>query len=161
MLRNGDLTGAEAAYDESLRYKLEVGGDVDGLLKNIGNLHRQRGDFKTARTYLIRALKGLLERGSHLLIPNVLEGLGLLAVDQHHSSQAAILLGAASRQREAMNAPKPPVEREELERAVLTIRETLGEDGFAVTWAEGHAMTLEQAVRCATQPVDMRSEPVR
>ena len=149
MLRSGDLAGAQAAYEESLRNKLTVGGDVDGLLKNIGNLHRQLRDFKTARTCFKRSLNGLLERGFYLLIPNVLENLGMLAADQKQQHNACVLLGAASRQREVMNAPQPPVERDELELVISHAREVLSEESFVAAWAEGWAMTLEQAVNYA------------
>jgi len=43
----------------------------------------------------------------------------------------------------------PPVERPDYDRAVAAARAQLGEVAFSSGWAEGRAMTLEQAVENA------------
>jgi hypothetical protein len=39
-----------------------------------------------------------------------------------------------------------PVERAEYDQAIATARVTLGEEVFTAAWAEGRAMTIEQAI---------------
>jgi predicted ATPase len=146
MLRSGDPSGARAAYEESLRLKLEVGGDVEGLLKNMGNLSRQLGHYDTARTQLLDALNGLFKRGFDVMIPTVLEGLGFLSMDELQRHRAAVLFAAAAHQREELKAPNPPAEQRELEEGISAACDALGEAEFAIAWAQGWAMTLEQAV---------------
>jgi hypothetical protein len=42
--------------------------------------------------------------------------------------------------------PLPPSEREECDRIIAAARSALDEGAFAVAWAEGRVMSLEQAV---------------
>ena len=39
-----------------------------------------------------------------------------------------------------------PSDRAHYDQTITTIRARLGERAFATTWAEGHALTLEQAI---------------
>jgi hypothetical protein len=63
--------------------------------------------------------------------------------------KAARVFGAAEALREAIGAPVPPVERPDYDRAVAAARARLGEVAFSSGWAEGRAMTLEQAMSYA------------
>ncbi len=150
---SGDFEGALATYEESLRYKTEAGGDADSVLINLGDLHRRLGKPDLARAYFLKGLNGYVERGYRFHIPDVLEGLGELAAAQGDPGRASVLFGAASTQREAMNTPKPIFEQDQLKQGITAARVALGEDAFAVVWAEGRAMTLEQAVSFAINAV--------
>ncbi len=146
MLLGGDLAGAQAAYEQSLRHKLEIGGDIDGLLKNLGDLSRQRGEFGAARSYFVRALGGLLERGSSLLIPDVLEGLGRLALDLGQGHRGIVLLGAATALEERLGR-RISLDAAHLEQCrALGLAANCQAAGFEVAWTTGRTMTLEQAV---------------
>ncbi len=74
-----------------------------------------------------------------------------LAVATGQSARAAQLGGAAEALREALGAALHPVLRPGHARAVQAVREALGEDACAAAWAEGQAMTLEQAVAYALE----------
>jgi len=63
---------------------------------------------------------------------------------QGEAAWAVRLWGEAETMREVIGAPLPPVERAGYEQAVTTARSQLGERNFAVAWAEGRAMTIEQ-----------------
>ncbi len=67
------------------------------------------------------------------------------------TERAARLWGAAEALREVIGSPRPPNEREEYERGLATVREALGEEVFSAAWAEGRAMSLEQAIEYALQ----------
>jgi hypothetical protein len=56
------------------------------------------------------------------------------------------LLGAATTVRETLGAPLPASERAEYEQAVAPTRAALGEAAWAAAFAEGQALTLEQAI---------------
>jgi hypothetical protein len=64
------------------------------------------------------------------------------------------LLGAALALREAAGKPPEPGWRAACDRLILAARGALGEEAFAVAWAEGQAMALEQAVAAALEPSD-------
>src|SRR5262249_52477903 len=63
--------------------------------------------------------------------------------------QAARLFGAAAVLREAANAPLAARHRAEYERQVAAARALLDPASFAAAWAEGQAMTLDEAVAYA------------
>jgi hypothetical protein len=67
------------------------------------------------------------------------------------SERAARLLGAAGGQATPFSAPTDPASRADYERTLAAVRAGLSEEGFAAAWAEGQAMTLEQAVAYASE----------
>jgi predicted ATPase len=83
-----------------------------------------------------------------------LESLGGVAAAQGQPECAVRLVAAAAALREEVGAPAPPIDRPELDRRETSLRETLGEQAFALAWAEGRAMTLEQSVACALKQPD-------
>ena len=65
--------------------------------------------------------------------------------------QAARLGGASEALREANDIVIPPIDRAPYEGSVAAVRSQLDEATFAAAWAEGRAMTLEQAVAYALE----------
>jgi hypothetical protein len=65
------------------------------------------------------------------------------------SERAIRLLGAGEAFCETLGARPPVAIREEYERTVSEARAALGEAAFAAAWAEGRAMSLDQAVEYA------------
>ncbi len=57
--------------------------------------------------------------------------------------------GAAEVLRETFGLRRPPADQVEHERRVASAKVALGETVFEATWAEGRAMTLEQAIEYA------------
>ncbi len=51
--------------------------------------------------------------------------------------------------REAIGSPRPPYECERYNNEVVQARATLGVAAFDAAFAQGHALTLEQAVAMA------------
>jgi predicted ATPase len=75
-----------------------------------------------------------------------LAGLGSAAAFDEEPERAARLWGAAERLQQSIGCRPAPAARTTYERALAVARGQLGEDAFAAAWAEGRAMTLEQAV---------------
>ena len=69
----------------------------------------------------------------------------MVALDEE-PERAARLWGAAERLRQAIGCRTAPAARATYERAMAVVRAQLGDDAFAAAWAEGQAMTLEQAI---------------
>jgi hypothetical protein len=65
--------------------------------------------------------------------------------------RGARLGGAAEAQREALGVPLAPATRSDQDQALRALRAALGEEGFAAAWAEGQALSLEEAVALALQ----------
>src|SRR5262249_16956350 len=67
--------------------------------------------------------------------------------------RAARLFGAAEAAREAVATPLPPQWRAYCLRIIASVRAALGDQSATTAWAAGRAMTLEQAVEYALEPV--------
>ena len=89
------------------------------------------------------------ESGAKMETIQMLEGLARVAVVQESHDRSARLLGAAEGLREEIGASLPPADHDQHEGTVTTLRAELGEELFAAAWAEGRAMSLEEAVEFA------------
>jgi hypothetical protein len=75
-----------------------------------------------------------------------LEALAIVAAGAGRPEHAARLLAATGAWRASVGAPLPPINRPDVEAALRTARTMLGEEAFAMAWAAGRTLTLEQAV---------------
>ena len=65
------------------------------------------------------------------------------------TERADRLLGPPESLHTASGAPLPPAERADYEKRLAAVRASLGDAAWASLWAEGHEMTLAQAVALA------------
>jgi hypothetical protein len=75
--------------------------------------------------------------------------LAKVAGRQGQPEQTARLFGAAQALRDQLETPLILVEQADYEHNLVAVRVALGEDEFAAAWAEGQAMTIEQATAYA------------
>lgn len=73
------------------------------------------------------------------------------AQTHRQAERGAKLLGTAQVVLEAMGAVMEPQDRMVYERAVASVRAQLSEEGFEKAWAEGRAMSMEQAIEYALE----------
>ncbi len=78
-----------------------------------------------------------------------LEKLVGIAVARGQPEGAARLLGATEALRQAITAPMGAADRADYEQSVALAQARLDEHTFAAAWAEGRAMTMEQAIAYA------------
>jgi tetratricopeptide (TPR) repeat protein len=114
---------------------------------NLGRVARLSGDAVLARRCFIESLHRFQHRGR--FIPDCLEELACLAASQGQAEGAARLFGACNTWRAANHEPLFPWDGASYEEPLRTARSSLGEVGFAAAWAEGQAMSLEQAIQYA------------
>jgi glycine/D-amino acid oxidase-like deaminating enzyme len=76
-----------------------------------------------------------------------------VAARQGNAERAARLFGAAEELNEAIQDPPPPAQRREIEQNMATAQSQLEAARWEAAWAEGRAMTLEQAVAYALEPM--------
>ena len=142
---------ATVHYEEALVIFNQV-GDVQGrgrVLMNLGEAKYEAGDFRAADNYCRQSLEVFQEIGSRWDIADVLEVMAAVAAGLDDPAEAARLFGAAEALREHLKAPLPPSEREAYDKRVLEARKKLDGTSFAVAWAWGRAMSLEEAVSYA------------
>jgi tetratricopeptide (TPR) repeat protein len=144
----GDDTRAAVLFKEGLALARER-SDTQGVgisLNSLGELALCQGDATRAQTLFEESLRLLWEVGDRRAIAFGLDGLAGVAEAQGQAVRAARLYGAAKMLRDVIGTPPDiPIYR----YTMATARAQLGRIAWAAAWAEGQAMTLEQAVAYA------------
>ena len=162
-LSQGDAAMARSLEEESLVLYKEIGTPwgVAMSLSLLGRVAAVQGDQAAARALSQESL-AFAGKGDKALIAFCQEGLAGVVAAQGEPAWAARLWGAAETLREVIRAPIPSVERANYERSVAAARERLGEQAFTTAWAEGRALSLEQALAAqgpGTMPSAAPTEP--
>jgi non-specific serine/threonine protein kinase len=147
-LRRGDRRTARSLLEERLAICRTVGASEQLVhaLGAMGHLERDEGSYDQARAYYQESLLLRRELGSMFALAQSLEDVAVLAGRQGEGERAMRLLGAAETFCETLGARPPVAIAAEYERTVREGRAELGEERFAARWAEGRAMSLEQAI---------------
>jgi DNA-binding CsgD family transcriptional regulator/tetratricopeptide (TPR) repeat protein len=159
LLSERDHEASRALIEEALAVFKEL-GDQRAIAKahyRSACVAFDRADYVGARASYGQCLAILWEVEDTWLIATSLEKLAGVALLQEHFAWATRLCGAAEALREAMGAPIPLIDRPSYEQTVTVARTQLGEKMFAAVWAEGRAMTPQQAF-AAREPVPALQE---
>lgn len=92
-------------------------------------------------------------------VASTLECLARLASDEGNHAYAARLLGAAAAVRERMENPRFPMYQADYEKVTATVRDALGSSDFDSCWADGAALSTEQAISYAQRGRGERKRP--
>jgi predicted ATPase/DNA-binding SARP family transcriptional activator len=144
----GDYPRASSFFEQSVPLAREVGASeylVWGL-HAWGFVTWQQGDVDAGRALLEESMAMFREMGHRYGLARSLKRLAGLSLAMRHTERAARMYGAAVSLREVIGSPLGPLGQAELDRDVAAIRASLGEPAFAQAWAEGGALTLEQAI---------------
>src|SRR6266542_244184 len=162
LLGRGSLREARAALEESLTLFRQVGGAqrIGSALSNLGDLARAEGDYERARALLGESLELFGEVRDPWGSGACLESLALVAVAQRQAQRAALLFGAAEGLRERAGVPLPPADQPERDRALASLRLSLGREALANGRAEGQALSLEGALTLALSEVTEEQQPI-
>ena len=147
----GDHARATPLLEKSLELFRQLGekGGIGHALNGMAILARQQTDYERATVLHRESLEIRKGLGDAHGVAESLEGLAAVAALQGKARLAAGLFGAAEALREGIGAPLPPDERPDYDRSLATLREALEGELFAAAWADGKAMTLEQAIERA------------
>jgi hypothetical protein len=107
------------------------------------------GDYKRAESLLHEGLLVSRDTGFKQVQASLLEITAWLWVVNEQPRQAVLLAGSANAVAEASGAPLQPDLLSDHDQALAAMRTALGEEGFATAWAEGRAMSLDQAISLA------------
>ncbi len=146
-----DYERAIALHMESLAVAREAGDlfEIAYQLRMLGTDALRGGHYGQATTYFTESLTLCQEAGNRWTIEECLEGLAGVAAGHGHHERAARLLGAAEVLRKALGRDRSTFEQAAHDQRMASSRAGLGDAAFAAAWAEGRAMTLEQAVEYA------------
>ncbi|WP_396890792.1 helix-turn-helix transcriptional regulator [Mycobacterium sp. Z3061] len=92
-------------------------------------------------------------------VADALEILAGLAADVGNCAGAARILGAAQDLRQRSERPRLPMYHADYDATVVKVREALGQHDFDVAWAEGAALSVEEAIAYAQRGRGERKRP--
>ncbi len=165
-LAQGDDRAAQTYLEERLQIMQERGNKqgIAASLTNLALVIHAQGNVTQAQALLEESLTLVQELDNRVGIATVLDGVAVLALAKGYPARAARLGGAADTIRATTGAIRSPSEvlsllnRPLYERTVAGARCQVGEARFMAAWAEGRAMTLEQAVAYALdQPMALQT----
>jgi non-specific serine/threonine protein kinase len=151
----GDLESASAAHDESLAICRRTGDrrGVGRVLGNMASVELRRGDLPRADALSRESLAIWLELGDRWAYASSLERFAGVAAVSGMPTRALRLAGAAAAIRAASATPLPPASQSELNAWLSPAWRELGEPAAQQTFAEGQAMSEEEAVHYAGAPI--------
>ncbi len=154
----GEHATAQARFEESLTMQQALGGDVtvETVLFNLGYNELRRGNPGQAFAYLQQGIALSLKKGQKEDLVACLEGVatlaGLYGGNLERKAKAIRLFGVAAALRSMLGIVRPPMHRSLYEWSMAVIHAQVDDAAFAAAWAEGQAMTLEEAVAYAIDP---------
>jgi predicted ATPase/class 3 adenylate cyclase/DNA-binding CsgD family transcriptional regulator len=156
-LADGDLVAARRAADEAI-------ATAAGWYSMWALITRARVAFAQdepdqAERDAHDALTCATEFGAQLGISDVLECLAAMACDAGSHQEAARLFGAAHAIRQMLGAVRFKVWDAGYEASVAAVRDALGDKEFEAAWAEGAALSTEEAVAYAQRGRGERKRP--
>jgi predicted ATPase/class 3 adenylate cyclase/DNA-binding CsgD family transcriptional regulator len=156
-LAGGDLVAARRWADEAVT-------STTGFYLSVALLTRAlvaiaQGGPERGERDAYDALACAAEVGAYLPIPEILECLAGLAGDAGSHREAARLFGAAHVIRQRMGAVRFNVYDAGYDASVAALRDAMGETNFDSGWAEGAALSVEEAIAYAQRGRGQRKRP--
>jgi predicted ATPase/class 3 adenylate cyclase/DNA-binding CsgD family transcriptional regulator len=156
-LAGGDLVAARRWADEAV--STTTGALLSDALTARARLAIAQGEPEQADRDAHDALARAAEAEAYLFIPDILECLAALAGEAGSHREAARLFGAAEAIRRHMGAVRFKVWDDSYEASVATLRDVLSEQDFDAAWAEGAALSTEEAIAYAQRGRGERKRP--
>jgi predicted ATPase/class 3 adenylate cyclase len=149
----GDYPAARARFVKSLPMFQQIGDEhrVNMIQSELAHLERYEGHYQLAEAAYRKTILVWQQLGHRAAVAHQLESFASVAKAQEQAERAARLFGAAESLREKINIPMSPQERLEYDREVSDLRQAMDEKLFASLWAEGRALTMEQAIVYASE----------
>jgi non-specific serine/threonine protein kinase len=147
----GDYERAGMAYEESLAISRQIGAKLRGSLTHdmLAFVAQHQGDYDRAEAIFLEGLALAQELGSKHQSAYSLALLAGPVGAKGQPKRAARLLGASEAIFEAWGVGPVAADKPELDRYLAAARAQLDEAAFKAAWAEGRAMSLEEAVAYA------------
>ena len=120
---------------------------------------RFTNDLEAAEADVHQALSIASESAIRLGVPEALECLGQLAAKAESHQEAARLYGATSGIRHDMDAVRFKIHDAAVDEVIQMLREALGEIDFNAYWAEGAALSVEEAIAYVQRGRGERKRP--
>jgi predicted ATPase/class 3 adenylate cyclase/DNA-binding CsgD family transcriptional regulator len=156
-LAGGDLVTARRRADDAVA--TATGFFLTSALVTRARVAVAQGEPEQGERDAHDTLAMAAEIETYVVVPDTLECLATLAGDSGSHREAARLFGAAHGMRQRMGAVRFKVWDARCEASVAAVRDALGENGFESAWAEGAALSTEEAIAYAQRGRGERKRP--
>jgi DNA-binding CsgD family transcriptional regulator len=146
-LAGGDLHAARRLADEAVT--ITAGWHLVVALTTRARVAIAWGELQQANRDAHDALTRAAEIQANGAIPDILECLAGLALEDSTHREAARLFGAAEAIRQRIGVVRFHIDQAAYEGSVAALRNAMGEKDFDAAWAEGAAMSTEEAIAYA------------
>ena len=149
--RDGNYAQAVSYYRESLALFRETKDKAYTalFLRHLGEVELHQGDHEEAAACYTEGLTLAREVKARREAEECIAGLAQLACAKGKYQDAARLFGSAEALRAILAHRRESYEQARHDQSLASACAALGEAAFATAWAEGRAMTLEQAIESA------------
>jgi non-specific serine/threonine protein kinase len=150
--RRGEWAAARELYEQALEVARELGTpfEIGYALNEIGRAECDEGRRDLALKHFAEGMTNLHGLGNRQGVIESLEGLASVAAATAAPRRAARLWGASDALRQEIGNARSVDESIAYERQVKAVRAILPTEAFDQGWDEGRAMTLDDAVRYAS-----------
>ncbi len=156
-LAGGDLVAARRWADDAV--STTTGAVLSDALSARARVAIAQGEPDQAERDAHDALARAAELEAYLFIPDILECLAALAGQDDSRREAARLFAAASSIRQRIGAVRFKIYDAGYQASVAALRDILGEKDFDSAWAEGAALSIEEAIAYAWRGRGERKRP--
>ncbi|MGO9285118.1 MAG: helix-turn-helix transcriptional regulator, partial [Mycobacterium sp.] len=156
-LVGGDLVAARRWADDAV--STTTGAVLSDALSARARVAIAQGEPDQAERDAHDALARAAELEAYLFIPDILECLAALAGQDDSRREAARLFAAASSIRQRIGAVRFKIYDAGYQASVAALRDILGEKDFDSAWAEGAALSIEEAIAYAWRGRGERKRP--
>jgi predicted ATPase/class 3 adenylate cyclase len=150
LMRKGDYPDAEAIFNDGVRVSREIGMKINEAycLTFLAALKMRNGNVQQAKENLQKSARLFIDVRDRFGPMMSLIYFAESAKVESKLEFATKLFAAVDAMCKTAGVTLFPLEHAILDRSVAELRTQLLEASFKVAWAEGWAMTLEQAVAC-------------
>jgi predicted ATPase len=144
----GELQAARDLYERALSAFRDVPDRWGSArsLTDLGYICCEQGDYAAAHAAYREALTMFSELGHRRGLARTLEGFACLALTRGYAERSLKLAAAAAHIRRTIGAPLQRAEQAKLDQTLASAWESLSEEQGRAAWAEGAAMSLQEAI---------------
>jgi non-specific serine/threonine protein kinase len=149
--QEGNLERASRLLTESLalRRKLDDDWGVASCLSDLASIALAQAETDRAEMLYRESLELCSNLADQRAVVDAVEALAWVAGIRGQTERAARLFGAAAAHRARLGIAIRARDRDAHEQGVIRVRESIAAPAFARLWAEGEAMSLQEAIMYA------------
>lgn len=149
----GNYRAAQALYQEAQQIFQALGNQWSTAVAigNLGSTAVAAGDYETAAKLVKESLQRYRALNYEWDLAQTIGNAAGVAAGFGQFKRAIRLAGASASHRARIGVSLPPIQNQRFEQMIVSARQALNEEIQKTLWAEGQAMTLDEAVEYALE----------